>query len=54
MNGQMMESLEAAFDAIVAWYWENADQIVRVTFDSEETGSSASRPRAFASAGSAR
>jgi hypothetical protein len=28
-----VDSLEAAFDAIVAWYWENADQIVRVTLE---------------------
>jgi hypothetical protein len=29
----MMDSLEAAFDAIVAWYWDNADQTVRVTLE---------------------
>jgi hypothetical protein len=31
--GHMMDSLEAAFDAIVAWYWDNADQTVRVTLE---------------------
>lgn len=33
VSGQMPNSLEAAFDAIVAWYWDNADQIVRVTLE---------------------